>query len=138
MIASHIHHGEDVVVSSGSGIGRTDEKEEEESEASDESEDSEDICSITQREEQPSPSNGLASSHSSPSSKIPFPQTGRGISSDTEDSSEELSSAAAYSISQTLEQPSPSKRFPSSHCSGGMRMPSPQTGRQEEGWPKQE
>lgn len=46
-------------------------------------------------------------------------------------------SAAAYSFSQTEEQPSPSRRLPSSHCSGEVRISLPQIGRHTVGFPTQ-
>lgn len=75
-------------------------------------------CSIAHRLEQPSWLRSEPSSHASPGSRTPLPQT----SADR----------------QSAEQPSPPTVFPSSHASAGSTMPSPHGGPQSAGHPSPE
>src|SRR3989339_1945817 len=101
----HVHQGTTNCAGASSAggrrIGMEEAAEEREEREDDSSEDEEERTSVMQAWEQPSLSVRFASSHCSPSSSRPFPQTGRRGSSD----------GAAYSVTQALVQPSPSGTF---------------------------
>ena len=69
-------------------------------------------------------------SHCSPVSSLPFPQRGRAEREEEleEEEDEELDEELITDVwvRQSVEQPSPFVRFPSSHCSPGSILPFPQ------------